>query len=416
MKRVLAVFLTCVFVLGLLPLPAFALETDSGGLCPHHTEHSYEVCGYIEAVEGQPCGHVHNGDCGFAEAAEEIPCDMGCAEAGENGQTVHDEGCAYTPAAEGAPCLHEHDGECGYVPADPGQPCGYDCRICPVQEMLDALPDAEDVTADNRAGAEAQLAAIDGARADLTDEEAGELDISRYQAVVSALAALDEQAGAEVPVAAAAEQFPALTPGETYFFDLSSVLSRSSNLDLPDNSLHWVPFTYAGTVNAYVLKEASNGNKKASNTASKSTKPSTKVGHTYEHSLFISNYNIYNDWTWNDVHRKGLAFGIDCSSGGITYTLRLPSAGSDSDFDFFEPTVTPANNEWDQILNKDPGYIKNWSDCYSHGQDTRSSEETLRVVRGNYSISCFNAIIADYASSEKTGGFAPSWKFQAPAV
>ena len=174
MKRVLAVFLTCVFVLGLLPLPAFALETDSGGLCPHHTEHSYEVCGYIEAVEGQPCGHVHNGDCGFAEAAEEIPCDMGCAEAGENGQTVHDEGCAYTPAAEGAPCLHEHDGECGYVPADPGQPCGYDCRICPVQEMLDALPDAEDVTADNRAGAEAQLAAIDGARADLTDEEAGE--------------------------------------------------------------------------------------------------------------------------------------------------------------------------------------------------------------------------------------------------
>ena len=235
MKRVLAVFLTCVFVLGLLPLPTFALETDSGGLCPHHTEHSYEVCGYIESVEGQPCGHVHNGDCGFAEAAEEIPCDMGCAEAGEDGQTVHDEGCAYTPAAEGAPCLHEHDGECGYVPADPGQPCGYDCRICPVQEMLDALPDAEDVTAGNRAGAEAQLAAIDGARAELTDEEAGELDISRYQAVVSALAALDEQAGAEVPVAAAAEQFPALTPGETYWFDLSgTALFTVPGISAPD--------------------------------------------------------------------------------------------------------------------------------------------------------------------------------------
>ena len=80
MKRVLAVFLTCVFVLGLLPLPAFALETDSGGFCPHHTEHSYEVCGYMEAVESQPCGHVH-------------------------------------------------DGECGYVPVGPGQPCGYDCHL-----------------------------------------------------------------------------------------------------------------------------------------------------------------------------------------------------------------------------------------------------------------------------------------------
>ena len=61
MKRILSVCLTCALLLGMLPLPALALEPDSEGLCPHHTEHSYEVCGYMEAVEGQPCGHVHDG-------------------------------------------------------------------------------------------------------------------------------------------------------------------------------------------------------------------------------------------------------------------------------------------------------------------------------------------------------------------
>ena len=61
MKRAFAFFLACVFLLGLLPASALAAEPDTGGLCPHHLEHSYEVCGYIEAVEGHPCGHVHEG-------------------------------------------------------------------------------------------------------------------------------------------------------------------------------------------------------------------------------------------------------------------------------------------------------------------------------------------------------------------
>ena len=192
-KRLLACLLTAAMLVSLFPLPVLAAEAEpyTGGLCPHHQEHT-EDCGYIEAVEGQPCGHVHDGDRGFVEAAEEIPCDMDCAETDEDSQIIHGEECGYVPEVEGVPCQHEHDGGCGYVPADPGQPCGYVCRICPVQKLLDALPDAEDVTADNRAGAEAQLAAIDGARAELTDEEAGELDTSRYQAVVSALAALDD--------------------------------------------------------------------------------------------------------------------------------------------------------------------------------------------------------------------------------
>lgn len=78
----------------------------------------------MEAMEGQPCGHVHDGDCGYVEAAEEIPCDMDCNETGEDSQIIHAEGCGYVPEVAGVPCQHEHDGECGYVPADPGQPCG----------------------------------------------------------------------------------------------------------------------------------------------------------------------------------------------------------------------------------------------------------------------------------------------------
>ena len=196
-QRVLSLLLTGAMLLSMCP-PGLALEPDSGGLCPHHTEHT-ESCGYREAVEGQPCGHIHDGDCGFVEAQEEIPCDMDCAETGEDGQIIHAEGCAYTPAVEGAPCQHEHDGECGYVPADPGQPCGFVCRICPVQAIIDALPAPEDITPDNRAGVEAQLEAIGAAYGELSDEEILQLDTARCEAAQDALAALDEQTGNNLP-------------------------------------------------------------------------------------------------------------------------------------------------------------------------------------------------------------------------
>ena len=161
MKRRLFSLLLCGAMLLSMCPTGLAAEPEAGGLCPHHTEHSYEVCGYVEA-------------------AEEVPCNMNCAETGGDGQIIHAEGCAYTPAVE-------------------GHPCGYVCRVCPVQAMIDALPDAEGITPDNRAGVEAQLAVIDGARAELTDEEIAALDIAHYAAAVSALAALDGQAGADVP-------------------------------------------------------------------------------------------------------------------------------------------------------------------------------------------------------------------------
>lgn len=51
--------------------------------------------------------------------------------------------------------------------------------------------------------------------------------------------------------------------------------------DLPDTSLHYVPFTYAGTVNAYSLDSASSGNVGASAAATAS-----------DRSLFVGAYFI----------------------------------------------------------------------------------------------------------------------------
>ncbi|MEY8233338.1 S-layer homology domain-containing protein [Oscillospiraceae bacterium 50-16] len=151
-KRLLACLMTAVMLVSLFPLPALAAEAEpyTGGLCHHHQEHSYEVCGYVEAVEGQPCGHVHDGDCGYVEAVPEVPCDMDCAETDGDGQIVHNQGCADTPAVEGAPCQHEHDGLCGYVEAVEGRPCGYICRICPVQALIDALPTDKELNGMNK--------------------------------------------------------------------------------------------------------------------------------------------------------------------------------------------------------------------------------------------------------------------------
>ena len=45
-----------------------------------------------------------------------------------------------------------------------------------------------------------------------------------------------------------------MLPGYTYYFDLSAMgIPGTVNDALPDNTLHYVPFTYAGTVNAYKL-------------------------------------------------------------------------------------------------------------------------------------------------------------------
>ena len=173
------------------------------------------------------------------------------------------------------------------------------------------------------------------------------------------------------------EQF-ALAPGGRYYFDLSAMNipgTVNSTLDggtQTDGTLHYVPFTYVGTVDAYSLDSAAD-----TDTTS------------YEHSLFIANYNVTHFVSWDALDKQGLIFGKTYSSGSIDYTMRAPSAGTAYNGHYGESGI-PANNEWDTILKKSgqdsedntTGYIKNWWPMASWGQDTWNNDTWSRTLRG----------------------------------
>lgn len=170
-----------------------------------------------------------------------------------------------------------------------------------------------------------------------------------------------------------------LTPGGTYYFDLSGEsLPGTVNDGLPDTSLEWVPFTYVGTINAYSLDAASNNDPLASANAIAS-----------DRSLFVAEYTVTTRVKWGDLNGQNLIFGRSYQSGGVSYLLRSLSVGSNFD-GRFDP-VTPANNEWDRILAKNAHYIKNFLGVngLSWGQDTVYHDPNPkftvnRPVRGFY--------------------------------
>ena len=169
------------------------------------------------------------------------------------------------------------------------------------------------------------------------------------------------------------EQF-ALAPGGRYYFDLSAMgIPGTVNDALPDSTLHYVPFTYAGTVNAYKL------------TSEMATTEDYAEQNKYPHSLFVADYVVTNDVSWNTLNTADLIFGKDYASGGVGYTLRAPSVGSSSTGSGDSQRGTPQSNEWDTMLNKNSGYIQNWNEMYSRGQDTFSGGASFRADRGYFS-------------------------------
>ena len=166
------------------------------------------------------------------------------------------------------------------------------------------------------------------------------------------------------------EQFT-LAPGGRYYFDLSAMdIPGTVNSNLPDSTLHYVPFTYVGTVNAYRL------------TSETATTEEYAQKNKYPHSLFIADYAVTHTVSWDDLNTAGLIFGKNYASGGVDYTLRTPSVGSDCTGLDDSQRGVPQSNEWDRILNKDSSYIKNWNGIYSWGQDTTRYNSSLRAVRG----------------------------------
>ncbi len=181
------------------------------------------------------------------------------------------------------------------------------------------------------------------------------------------------------------EQF-ALKPGGTYYFDLTSENMPGKTVAkewgvLPDTTLHYVPFTYAGTIDAYTLKEQQTATEEYA------------AENRYPHSLFIAEGNVRYMASWKQLNAEGYIFGIKYSSNGIKYTMRAPSVGSADGSDKWTLRGLPSSNEWDMLLLKNSGrsgyngydgYIKKWETIGTWGQDTIVEDGKLRgVVRGN---------------------------------
>ena len=184
------------------------------------------------------------------------------------------------------------------------------------------------------------------------------------------LAFISLPASADMEKAQPAEQF-SLKDGITYYFDISNQnFYGKTNPALPDTSLHYVPFTYVGTVNAYKLATT--------------TQTTTEYANEneYAHSLFIANYNVKYEVSWSRLNSRKFIFGKTYTSNGISYRMRAPSVGSSKTGSGDSKRGSPTNNEWDQILNKYGGYIKNFENILSWGQDSSASEKDRRAARG----------------------------------
>ena len=198
------------------------------------------------------------------------------------------------------------------------------------------------------------------------------------------------------------EQFT-LAPGGRYYFDLSAMnipgTANGGNSDgavsLPDTSLHYVPFTYVGTIEAYKLTSAT------------ATTEEYAQQNKYPHSLFVADYAVTHTISWGGLNDEGLIFGKNYASGGVDYTLRAPSVGSNFIGLGNSERGVPQSNEWDTMLNKNSGYIQNWNDMYLYlwGQDTVSRNASRRAVRGcaspRFWINC------DATYSDPSVGFRP---------
>ena len=354
-KRLLSILLMCCMVLTLLPTAAFAEDsTETPPVCSCETACTVDnmnkecpVCGAENAIP-QNCGQY-------------IPVED---RTGENGSTERAD--------------------------DPNGPTELSAAD-QVQAMIDGLPNAEEITEENAEEVEAQLEAIDEAKEKLSDEEIDELDMTRYAEAAAALGAL------AAPMLLANdspdEQF-SLAPGGRYYFDLSAMnIPGTANSNLPDSTLHYVPFTYAGTIEAYKL------------TSAMATTEEYAQQNKYPHSLFVADYAVTHTVSWNGLNDEGLIFGKNYASGGVDYTLRAPSVGSNATGSGDSQRGVPQSNEWDTMLNKNSGYIKNWNGIYSWGQDTTRYNSSGRAVRGYFSARFwFNNFASD---SSPSLGFRP---------
>ncbi len=186
-----------------------------------------ERCGHVCSEESGcvvkilKCVHEHDDGCGYAQAYDcTYQCDI-CSgilpqepaadgaetdqpEAdgvisgdsqfgetdGENGEADKESG----GETEGLCPHHEqHTQECGGLEEGEEALCAYECVICEVQELINALPDAQEISEDNAQEIAQRIAEIEEKMDGLTLEEAGLVDLTRFEAVYAALLAFAQK-------------------------------------------------------------------------------------------------------------------------------------------------------------------------------------------------------------------------------
>ena len=172
-KRGMAVLLSACMIGGMMPLPASAEESVSGNTV--QTESTEQVQENGEAGTGGL--NKENKQPGTEEAPSE------------------DEKSSETDNETGSETESETvtDAET------------EDTAISAVQALIDTLPDADSITEDRVEEVTAQLDAIDEAKAELTEEEMSQLDLTRYDAAINkvmALMGIKEENDSEIAVQA----------------------------------------------------------------------------------------------------------------------------------------------------------------------------------------------------------------------
>ncbi len=265
-----------------------------------HHEHD-ESCGYREAAEGSPCTFVceicsggtdgtpedntedneindgdsenpgtENGDevkepddgqeeCTCEERCTEDSINTDCPVCGAEDASLSDcKGKGVEDSTEDAEentkqpedtgiCKHhqEHDDACGYQPESEdseGSSCTYECRICPIEDLIAALPDK--VTEDNVEDVRGQLDEILALFGELTEDEQEQIDLSRCYELQEAL----DGANDPNPITESVEYQEASWDGSQVTYE-----SKTETCTLVENSteaIEWTAGWYAvsGTV------------------------------------------------------------------------------------------------------------------------------------------------------------------------
>lgn len=248
--------------------------------------------------KGLDCQHEYDGDCGYAPATEGTPCGNICEicnpqdsgqpedKPGEN-ECICTEPCAESSVNKDCPVCGAEGTDLSACKGEQTEQAqtitivGFD-ELAPdvAEQTVQPGTALEDLNLPDTLGASAYMAeddtqpiTIEGVTwepdgsYDPTAEVGGYLfapvlpegyvlaeGVELPEIAVMVLAADN----AIVPMADVEEQFDGiLTPGSTYWFDLSGAgIPGEKNDKLPDGSFHWVPFTYVGTINAYSRNSA----------------------------------------------------------------------------------------------------------------------------------------------------------------